>query len=58
MKTIELSDDDWVRLKRALMTRSVDDAMKGYTPPVKLTHCSEYIIYETGGEEDNERPNE
>ena len=28
MKTIELNDDDWARLKRKLMTQSVDDAMK------------------------------
>lgn len=52
MKTIELNDDDWARLKRKLMTQSVDDAMKDYTPPVKLTHGNEYITYETGGEED------
>ncbi len=58
MKTIELNDDDWARLKRKLMSGSVDDALKDYTPPVKLTHGTEYIIYETGGEEDNERPNE
>lgn len=47
MKTIELNDDDWARLKRKLMTQSVDDAMKDYTPPVKLTHGNEYITYET-----------
>lgn len=58
MKTIELSDDDWARLKLRLMTSTVGDALKDYTPPVKLTHYSEYIIYETGGGEDNERPNE
>lgn len=58
MKTIELNDDDWARLKRKLMTQSVDDAMKDYTPPVKLMHGNEYITYETGGEEDNERSNE
>lgn len=28
MKTIELNDDDWARLKRKLMTQSVDDALK------------------------------
>ena len=58
MKTIELNDDDWARLKRKLMTQSVDDALKDYTPPVTLTHGTEYITYETGGEEDNERSNE
>ena len=58
MKTIELNDDDWARLKRKLMSGSVDDALKDYTPPAKLTHGTEYITYETGGEEDNERPNE
>ena len=30
MKTIELNDDDWARLKRKLMTQSVDDALKDY----------------------------
>ena len=28
MKTIELNDDDWARLKRKLMNGSVDDALK------------------------------
>lgn len=46
MKTIELNDDDWARLKRKLMNGSVDDALKDYTPPVKLTHGTEYITYE------------
>ena len=36
------------RLKRKLMSGSVDDALKDYTPPVKLTHGTEYITYETG----------
>lgn len=53
MKSIELNDDDWAQLKRALMTRSVDDALKGYTPPVKLTHGTEYITYEKEGFEDD-----
>ena len=46
MKTIELNDDDWARLKRKLMNGSVDDALKDYTPPVNLTHGNEYITYE------------
>lgn len=49
MKTIELNDDDWARLKRKMMNGSVDDALKDYTPPVKLTHGTEYITYEKGG---------
>lgn len=53
MKTIELNDDDWARLKRNLMNGSVDDALKDYTPPVKLTHGTEYITYEKGGYEDD-----
>ena len=57
MKTIELSDSDWASLKRRLMTRSPDDALKGYTPPVKLTHGTEYIIYEKGNEDDSESDN-
>ncbi len=52
MKTIELNDDDWARLKRKLMNGSVDDALKDYTPPVKLTHGNEYITYEKEGYED------
>lgn len=53
MKTIELNDDDWERLKRKLMTGSADDALKDYTPPVKLTHGTEYITYEKEGYEDD-----
>lgn len=53
MKTIELNDDDWARLKRKLMTQSVDDALKDYTPPVNLTHGTEYITYEKEGYEDD-----
>ena len=53
MKTVELNDDEWSCLKRRLMTRSVDDALKGYEPPVKLTHGTEYITYEKEGYEDD-----
>lgn len=53
MKTIELNDDDLALLKRKLMKSSVEDALKGYTPPVKLTHGTEYIIYEKEGCEDD-----
>ena len=53
MKTIEPNDDDWARLKRKLMNGSVDDALKDYTPPVKLTHGTEYITYEKEGYEDD-----
>ncbi|EJH5053286.1 hypothetical protein NCO12_004205 [Escherichia coli O145:H28] len=53
MKTIELNDDDWARLKRKLMTGSADDALKDYTPPVKLTNGNEYITYEKEGYEDD-----
>lgn len=57
MKTVEINDADWARLKRSLMNGSVEDALKDYTPPVTLTHGSEYITYEIGGEEGDERPN-
>lgn len=53
MKTIELNDDDWARLKRKLMNGSVDGALKDYTPPVKLTHGNKYITYEKEGYEDD-----
>lgn len=52
MKTVELNDADWARLKRRLMTRNVEDALEGYAPPVKLTHGNEYIIYEKEGNDD------
>jgi hypothetical protein len=35
------------------MNGSVDDALKDYTPPVKLTHGTEYITYEKEGYEDD-----
>ena len=59
MKTIELNDDDWARLKRKLMTQSVDDALKDYTPTVTLTHGTEYITYDEkeGYEDDSESDN-
>lgn len=52
MKTIELDDDCWARLKRNLMRRGAE-ALKDYTPPVKLTHGTEYITYEKEGHEDD-----
>lgn len=53
MKTVELKDDEWSCIKRKLMKRSVEEALKDYTPPVKLTHGTEYIIYEKEGYEDD-----
>lgn len=53
MKTVELKDDEWACIKRKLMKRSVEEALKDYTPPVKLTHGTEYIIYEKEGYEDD-----
>ena len=53
MKTIELNDDDWARLKRKLMNGSGDDALEDYTQPVKLTHVNYYITYEKEGYDDD-----
>lgn len=53
MKTVELKDDEWSCIKRKLVKRSVEEALKDYTPPVKLTHGTEYIIYEKEGYEDD-----
>ena len=53
MRVIELNDDEWASLKRRLMTRSNEEALRGYTPPVKLTHGTEYVIYEKEGFEDD-----
>ena len=53
MVEIELGDDEWARLKRKLMYGTVDEALKDYTPPVRLTHGSEYVTYEKGNEDDS-----
>ena len=53
MVEIELGDDEWARLKRKLMYGTVDEALKDDTPPVRLTHGSEYITYEKGNEDDS-----
>ena len=53
MRVIELNDDEWASLKRRLMTQSNEEALRGYTPPVKLTHGTEYITYEKEGFEDD-----
>lgn len=53
MRTVELNDDEWVILKRMLMTMGAEEALKCYEPPVKLTHGAEYITYEKEGNEDD-----
>ena len=55
METIEVSSAEWSRLKRRVMTMGVDEAMKGYELPVKITHGMEYITYEKGGDERHDR---
>ena len=57
MREIELDDGEWSRLKRSLMTKSADEALSGYDPPVMLTHGYEYITYEKGIEDDSESVN-
>lgn len=57
MRIVELSDEEWAHLKRRLTTRSADEALKDYAPPVKLTHGSEYVTYEKGNEDDSESDN-
>ena len=52
MRDIELSDEEWVRLKRRLMTKGPEEAMSDYTPPICLKHGSEYVTYEKRGSED------
>ena len=52
MRTVELNDDEWVILKRRLMTMGAEEALKCYEPPVKLTHGAEYITYEKEGNEE------
>ena len=57
MREIELSDDEWERLKRKLMTGSVEEAMKGFTPPVRIKHGCEYVTYEKGNDDDSDTDN-
>lgn len=52
MVEIELGDDEWERLKRKLMFGTVDEALKDYTPPVRLKHGIESVTYEKKGSED------
>lgn len=52
MEEIELNDDDWASLNRKLVHGNEEDALKSYTPPVKLTHDREYVLYEIGGEDE------
>lgn len=49
-REIELSNRDWCRIKKRLMSMPVDEALKEYEPPVKLTHGGEYITYWKGEE--------
>lgn len=53
MKVVELDDDKWAFLKRMFMNRGADEALRGYTPPIKLTHGNEYIIFEKEGFDDD-----
>lgn len=53
MREIELNADEWAALKRKLMRGTVADAMKGYTPPVKLTYGTQYITFEKEGYDDD-----
>lgn len=45
MREIELDESRWARLKRELMTRAPDEALRDFEPPVRLTHNGEYITY-------------
>lgn len=57
MEEIELNDYYWLFRKRRLMFGSVEEAMKGYTPPVRIKHGCEYVTYEKGNEDDSESDN-
>lgn len=57
MEEIELNDDDWASLKRKLLHGNAEDALRNYTPPVKLTHGTEYITYEKGNDDDSDTDN-
>lgn len=57
MQEIELNDDDWLALKRKLIYGSVEEAMRDYTPPVRVKHGCEYMTYEKGNEDDSHSDN-
>ena len=45
MKDVELDDREWSLLKRRLIAGDADRALRGYEPPVRLTHGNEYVHY-------------
>ena len=49
MKEIEVPATEWKRIKERLVRMGVDEALRRYTPPVKLTHGSECAIYLPNG---------
>lgn len=53
MEEKELDGEAWSQLKRDLM-RGRNDALEAFTPPIKLTHGTEYIIYEKGETDDSD----
>lgn len=49
MQEVELSDSEWRRLKRWLMSDGMNWPLRRYVPPIKLMHGSEYFEYEKSG---------
>lgn len=56
MNEIELTATEWARLKRKLMSKGAE-ALRDYTPPVKLTHGGQYVIHEKGNDDGTDTDN-
>lgn len=53
MKEIEVTPDEWARIKQLLMTGGEEAALSGYTPPVKIKCGNQWVVYEKEGFEDD-----
>lgn len=53
MREVEVTPDEWARIKQRLMTSGEDAALYDYKPPVKLTCGDQWVIYEKEGFEDD-----
>ncbi|UEA45187.1 hypothetical protein [Collinsella stercoris] len=57
MREVAVNNDEWLRIKRKLMTSTVEEALAGYEPPVRVVHGCEYVTYERGTGDDSESDN-
>lgn len=53
MREIEISDEEWPRLKKRLFNYGVG-ALIQYPCPVKLVHGKEYVVYDFEKDDEND----